>query len=611
MSFEDPETAKCWSYQIEGQDEINPWFQYALWSFMPLAVVYSAFPFKYVEGSMRLRIVVYIIRRYWKSIAAFIVLLWAVGLDVYVFELLQLLKANIRHTVKQQAQCGAAVPLDYDWYRHSRWVERRPNGPEMTLMHWIAIYDSKLAMSVMLAVLAILATLASVVFVALKLDFLHVLFNSVLLWLTTFVLLLTAQRGRSSSRAFHKLCSQTIVFFFCIMLPSVVALLATYAEDRASRLAYISKIRAERINTTLKLDLSTKQAGLENRSVGRDEKVMMEDVLYSYGMSELLRDVSVPFHELDLQEIIAKNTSGEVILADYHGTHVVLKRLALSTCTVEGLRAFRAKVELMACLRHPNVVQFIGATYDNLSNIGLVLEYLERGDVATLLRSSMTLTWNDPLLKIATDVAQGVSYLHNCDPPLVHRDLKSSNLLCTTTFSCKISDFGESKRQGAGNKLFSTVVGTPYWLAPEILREEKYDVSVDCYSFGIVLIELETRREPYFDHGQHSTIEIMLQVAQRGLRPTIPSSCLPHRRELIERCLSVDPKQRPAMTEILHFLQNEVRQEILNQHVFEDSHDKRRLMLMQRHQMLNRRGVGDLLQRQSSSDSERSSTEGD
>ncbi|OWZ22354.1 TKL/DRK protein kinase [Phytophthora megakarya] len=430
----------------------------------------------------------------------------------------------------------------------------------------------KLAYSLLMGVLAVLAAFAGIVAVAMKLDFTHVLLLAVTEWVTTLMLcFLGATPLISSSR--RVMSNEAFLFFLCVFLPTCFTLTATYSEDRAARMAYASKVRAERINTTLKLDLSVKQIGLENRNaMTRDEKEALERALSATGDMELFMTVSIPFADLKLKEILAKTPNGEVLVGEYHQTDVVVKRLAQSCLTAEGLAAFKSKVELLACLRHPNIVLFIGATFDNLSNVGLVMEYLERGDVLSLLRSSITLTWSDPLLKIATDVAQGVSYLHNCDPPLVHRDLKSSNLLCTRTYSCKVSDFGESKRQLLPGKLFSTIVGTPYWLAPEILREERYDTQVDCYSFGVILVELETRHEPYHDLPKdYTTIDIMMGVSH------------------------TNPKRRPQMTEILYALQNEVRQELLDQNSTDVVSDKRRMVLMQQHQRLNRRGLQDLM----------------
>lgn len=566
-----------------------------LWSFAPFAVIYGLLPLKYFEGSMRLRIGVYYIRRHWKVIATLIVLCWSVGLAVFVHHELVGMRTNLQESLSNGLVCGTDTYIPSSWYDATEWM-KISGAEEMTVLSWVQLYDSKLTYSLLMGVLAVLAAFAGIVAVAMKLDFTHVLLLSAAEWITTLMLcFLGASPLISSSK--RVMSNEAFLFFLCVFLPTCCTLTATYSEDRAARMAYASKVRAERINTTLKLDLSVKQIGLENRNLmTRDEKEALERALSATGDMELFMTVSIPFADLKLKEIIAKTPNGEVLVGEYHQTDVVVKRLAQSCLTAEGLAAFKSKVELLACLRHPNIVLFIGATFDNLSNVGLVMEYLERGDVSSLLHSSITLTWSDPLLKIATDVAQGVSYLHNCDPPLVHRDLKSSNLLCTRTYSCKVSDFGESKRQLLPGKLFSTIVGTPYWLAPEILREERYDTQVDCYSFGVILVELETRREPYNDLPKdYTTIDIMMGVSRGDLRPTIPPTCSPCRRALITRCLDSDPKRRPKMTEILYALQHEVRQELLDQNSTEVISDKRRLRLMQHHQRLNRRGVKDLL----------------
>jgi len=575
------------------KDEGLTWL---LWSFAPFAAIYGMLPLKYFEGSMRLRIGVYYIRRHWKIIASLIVLCWSVGLAVFVHHALVGMRMNLQQSLASGMVCAPDTTMPSSWYDTSEWGKISGVEGRMTMLSWLQLYDSKLAYSLLMGVLAVLAAFAGIVAVAMKLDFTHVLLLSVAEWLTTLMLcFLGATPLISSSR--RVMSNEAFLFFLCVFLPTCFALTATYSEDRAARMAYASKVRAERINTTLKLDLSVKQIGLENRNaMTRDEKEALERALGATGDMELFLTVSIPFADLKLKDILAKTPNGEVLVGEYHQTDVVVKRLAQSCLTAEGLAAFKSKVELLACLRHPNIVLFIGATFDNLSNVGLVMEYLERGDVLSLLRSPIALAWSDPLLKIATDVAQGVSYLHNCDPPLVHRDLKSSNLLCTRTYSCKVSDFGESKRQLLPGKLFSTIVGTPYWLAPEILREERYDTQVDCYSFGVILVELETRREPYHDLPKnYTTINIMMGVSRGDLRPTIPPSCSPCRRELIARCLDNDPKRRPKMTDVLHALQHEVRQELLDQNSTDVVSDKRRMVLMQQHQRLNRRGLQDLM----------------
>lgn len=584
--------ASCSTYSVHSHLERA---QVALmWAFAPLALLYGGFPLHWIEGSMRLRIGVYYIRRRWKAITTFIVLLWAVGLELFVYHVLLMVRDHMRTFVPDQLTCGATIDVPFDWYQHSQWTSRHDMA--LTLTTWVLIYGRSLAYSVIMGMMAVLATFAGIFSVSLKLDFTHVLFVSMSLWLLTLGFLIFGPSMSLNSATSVNASKQSFLFLLCVLLPTVFTLMATYSTDRAARLAYAMKLRAERMNTTLKLDLSVKRIGLENHSVAPDEEEAMKDALARAGDMKKIQDVSIPFDDLELKEIIATNAHGEVLLADYYGTLVVLKRLVRSALTPEGLTDFKLRVDMLTSLRHPNVVQFIGATFDNLSNVGFVVEYIERGDLFTLLRSPIPLTWSDPLLKIATDVAQGVSYLHNCEKPIVHRDLKSSNLLCTTTYSCKITDFCQSKRQSvAGGGLFSTMVGTPYWVAPEMLRQERYDVQVDCYSFGVILIELETRKDPYYNVSIRGTMDVMRRVAAGELRPMIPESCSPRRRDLITRCLDSNPKRRPRMTAILHTLQHEVRQELVDLTMAENARDKRRMLLLQRHQQLNRCGVRDLL----------------
>lgn len=584
--------ASCSTYSVHSHLERS---QVALmWAFAPLALLYGGFPLQWIEGSMRLRIGIYYIRRRWKAITTFIVLLWAVGLELFVYHVLLIVRDHMRTYIPQQLTCATTVDVPFIWYEHSQWTSRHDMA--LTLSTWVLIYGRTLAYSVIMGMMAVLATFAGIFSVSLKLDFTHVLFVSMSLWLLTLGFLIFGPSMSLNSTTSVNASKQSFLFLLCVLLPTVFTLMATYSTDRAARMAYAMKLRAERMNTTLKLDLSVKRIGLENQSVAPDEEEAMKDALARAGDMKKVQDVSIPFDDLELKEIISTNAHGEVLLADYYGTLVVLKRLVRSALTPEGLTDFKLRVDMLASLRHPNVVQFIGATFDNLSNVGFVLEYMERGDLFSLIRSPIPLTWSDPLLKIATDVAQGVSYLHNCEKPIVHRDLKSSNLLCTPTYSCKITDFCQSKRQSvAGAGLFSTMVGTAYWVAPEILRQERYDVQVDCYSFGVILIELETRKDPYYNVSTRGTMDLMRRVAAGELRPMIPESCSLRRRDLINRCLDSNPKRRPRMTAILHTLQHEVRQELVDLTMAENARDTRRMMLLQRHQQLNRRGVRDLL----------------
>ncbi|RHZ12492.1 hypothetical protein DYB26_015573, partial [Aphanomyces astaci] len=152
--------------------------------------------------------------------------------------------------------------------------------------------------------------------------------------------------------------------------------------------------------------------------------------------------------------------------ASYLGTSVVCKRMRRDAISLPSIQRFREEIELMSCLRHPNIVQFIGASWDNCSNVCMVLEYMEHGDMHSVLHSAIgrSFVWSDPLLKMAVGAVSGMLYLHS-----------------------QVSDFGLSRRYKKDIDALTTVVGTPFWLAPEVIRNEKYGISADIYSFGIVL----------------------------------------------------------------------------------------------------------------------------
>lgn len=222
-------------------------------------------------------------------------------------------------------------------------------------------------------------------------------------------------------------------------------------------------------------------------------------------------------------------------------------------------------------LRHPNIVQFIGASYNTFSNLCMVLEWVERGDLFNLLRSDLgqQLEWTDPLLKMACDTACGMAYLHACDPPVIHRDLKSLNILVTSTFGCKITDFGMSRQSKAaqGVDMTMTLVGTPLWVPPEVIRSEKYSEKIDVYSYGICLTEMQTRQMPYADLASQEGMtkwKLLNKIANEGIRPSMPppSEMNTELRRLIDSCLQTDPRHRPSMEQALAKLQGPVRRSI-------------------------------------------------
>ncbi|GMF27450.1 unnamed protein product [Phytophthora fragariaefolia] len=386
---------------------------------------------------------------------------------------------------------------------------------------------------------------------------------------------------------------------FAYGMAVVLLLILSYSSDRTNRRSFLSNFLVEKENENLKSSLKQAEAALQNDAAHADEERAVARVLAAPEMRHL-EMVHIPFADLTFLQAIGRGSMGDVIKARYFGTIVVCKRMRREHIVESGggqnrngnrnasngdsaLASFRDEIELMSCLRHPNIVQFIGASWDNASNLCIVMEYLENGDMHSVLHSGIgkNFTWADPLLKMAVDAVQGMLYLHSQERPVVHRDLKSVNILCSATFGCKVGDFGLSRRYKKGVDALTTLVGTPFWLAPEIIRSERYGPEADVYSFGIVLTELDTRRTPYHDQ-EETGLKVLMRVAHKGLRPSLPSTCLPERRKLIEDCLRDIPSRRPTFAQVLSRLQGPVLLEIEG-HVAAQPEVKRRV-LMRRYQ---------------------------
>ena len=164
-----------------------------------------------------------------------------------------------------------------------------------------------------------------------------------------------------------------------------------------------------------------------------------------------------------------------------------------------ALKEFRTEVTMMSKMRHPNVVLLMGIC-SAAPNLAIVTEYLARGSLYRLLHHTETPLDMRRRVKMGIDMAKGMAYLHSASPPIVHRDLKSPNLLVDETFTVKICDFGLARfKQDTFVQTVNGCAGTPNYMAPEVLRNEKFNEKCDVFSMGVVLWELITRKEPCAD----------------------------------------------------------------------------------------------------------------
>ncbi|KAG3159764.1 hypothetical protein PI126_g7215 [Phytophthora idaei] len=237
------------------------------------------------------------------------------------------------------------------------------------------------------------------------------------------------------------------------------------------------------------------------------------------------------------------------------------KRLRSDRYTKKNLAAFVEEIKLVANFDHPNIVKFVGAAWTMESDLQMIIEYMEGGNLRRYLSSPTTpMGWTHHKFGVAISIIEALVYLHSFVPPLLHRDIKSKNVLLSSSLKAKLSDFGKSRFRSDNNTM-SGGVGTSRWLAPEVIRgDTDYDRSSDIYSFGVLLTELDTNRIPYSNTrgptGKAlSDTTIMHRVATGTLYPKLRRTCEQALKELVKRCVAGNPARRPTASEVANDLQ--------------------------------------------------------
>lgn len=273
----------------------------------------------------------------------------------------------------------------------------------------------------------------------------------------------------------------------------------------------------------------------------------------------------IPLEKVETQALISRGGYGEVYRGMYKGQVVAIKKLLPATRKdLKHIEAFFAEVKLMIALEHTRIVTFIGVAWDSLSDVCVLSEFMDGGDLRTLLmrfevQEQRPRGFDHDKVQIALHVVHALTYLHSLMPIVLHRDLKSKNILLDSQLNAKLTDFGVSREQS--DATMTAGVGTSLWMAPEVMMGDKYDEKSDIFSFGVVLSELDSHLLPYAhakhaDSGHKLTDTAILQLVSMGkLRVAFSEHVLPELRELGEACVVVEPSDRPTAAEILYKLQ--------------------------------------------------------
>jgi serine/threonine-protein kinase TNNI3K len=277
---------------------------------------------------------------------------------------------------------------------------------------------------------------------------------------------------------------------------------------------------------------------------------------------EELLVVRVPLELVIREDLISTGAFGEVYKGKFHDQEVAIKTLLPSRRKdIDEIRAFQTEIKLMAALEHPRIVKFVGVAWESLADLCVVTEYMPGGDLTSLLedfeRSGRPHGFDLDKARIALHVAHALMYLHSLQPAVIHRDLKSKNVLLDNEWNAKLTDFGVSRERA--DETMTSGIGSSLWMAPEMTLGERYDEKADMFSFGVLLSELDTQQLPYANARSEETDEpipqtTVLQLVALGAMtvPVTESSRFKGLQRLVRDCVELDPKDRPTAAEALH-----------------------------------------------------------
>ncbi|XP_021747486.1 serine/threonine-protein kinase STY8-like [Chenopodium quinoa] len=285
----------------------------------------------------------------------------------------------------------------------------------------------------------------------------------------------------------------------------------------------------------------------------------------------------IDFSKLELKHLVAHGTYGSVYRGTYDNQDVAVKLLdwgedgmATAADSASLRAAFQQEVVVWQKLHHPNVTKFVGASMGT-SNLKLpeknssqkaprslssrvccvVVEYIPGGTLKQfLIRNRRKKLAFKVVIQLALDLARGLSYLHS--KKIVHRDVKTENMLLDYEKTVKIADFGVARVEAQNPSDMTGATGTYGYMAPEVLDGQPYDHKCDVYSYGICIWEIYCCAMPY---AELSFSEVSSAIVARNLRPQIPRCCPNSLANIMKRCWDAIPEQRPEMDEVVRMLE--------------------------------------------------------
>ena len=247
----------------------------------------------------------------------------------------------------------------------------------------------------------------------------------------------------------------------------------------------------------------------------------------------------------DLKKI-GEGAAGEVYWAKdkRNGNTLAIKQMSL---TAQNMKMLVAEIGIMKDSIHPNIVRYY-ESYLVGDKLWVAMEYLGGGCLTEILEQFESIKMSEAhIARVCRETLKALEHVHAYHR--IHRDIKSDNILLGSDGSVKIADFGYAVQLTQNKQKRNTIVGTPYWMAPELIRGMNYDQKVDIWSLGIMIMEMADGEPPYMEYPP---LRALFLITTKGIPPLRdPSKWSNVFHDFLSKCLEKDSKLRPSATEML------------------------------------------------------------
>jgi len=243
---------------------------------------------------------------------------------------------------------------------------------------------------------------------------------------------------------------------------------------------------------------------------------------------------------------IGQGASGHVYVAKTlaTGKKVAIKQMDLAAQPRKELIV--NEILVMKESQHPNIVNYLDSFLVKSNELWVIMDFMEGGALTDVIDNNPKIT-ESQISCICHETTKGLAHLHSQN--IIHRDIKSDNVLLDITGLVKITDFGFCAKLTEHHSKRATMVGTPYWMAPEVVKQKEYGAKVDVWSLGIMAIEMIENEPPYLDEEPLKALYLIATNGTPSLKD--PEALSDELKGFLAECLCVDVKSRASSDELL------------------------------------------------------------